>query len=626
MKKLIAIITAVILAMGMTACSSGTGETSASSLGLQETDAPEATAETSALPKIDSTKWRYEASDDVYWQTGLSYAASPADSSYETMGLFVPGAYFTGTDNGDGTYTCAVNEDGAVGAYTAANAPLVIPVNTTGYSAMSAPTDYGSSMGYGAISDYTDAGIIVIFAGARGRDVGAPAGVVDFKAAIRYTRYNRELLPGDMDSVFSLGMSGGGAQSALIGATGNSALYTPYLEEISAVMTESDAVKGSMCWCPITNLDAADEAYEWNMGNTRSGLSEEEQAYSNGLALAFAGYINELGLTDAEGNPLTLSESDVGIYQSGSYYDYVKEVIETSLEHFLSDTEFPYAAASTGGVGGRGGMGRDFGGELPEGGFDGELPEGDFGGFGERDDGKPEAGEGELPKGGFGAPGARAGYEEMDGIARTEASAGLSLAGTYETKQDYIDALNANGEWVTWDEENNTVAISSVAAFTQALKNASKGIAAFDQLDCGQGENILFGYGDGSGAHFDAVLADLVAGSAYEEAFKADLERKDSVGNTVDVRLNLYNPMYYLSPYYDGYQTSDVAEYWRIRTGINQSDTALCTEINLALGLANYDGVSDVDFETVWGQGHTEAERTGSYTENFIAWVNACMK
>ena len=36
--------------------------------------------------------------------------------------------------------------------------------------------------------------------------------------------------------------------------------------------------------------------------------------------------------------------------------------------------------------------------------------------------------------------------------------------------------------------------------------------------------------------------------------------------------------------------------------------------------------VEDVDFATVWGQGHTMAERTGSSTENFIAWVNGCCK
>ena len=583
-------------------------------------------AEETSLPKIDMTKWQYEASDDVYWQVGLSYAATPADSGYETMGIFVPSAYFTATENGDGTYTCSVNETGAAGPYTALTAPLILPVNTPGYSAMSAPTGYSSSMGYGSISDYTGAGMIVLFAGARGRDAGAPAGVTDFKAAIRYARYNADLLPGDMDSIFTLGMSGGGAQSALLGATGNSALYDPYLEAIGAVMTESDAVKGSMCWCPITNLDVADEAYEWNMGSTRTGLSEDNQAYSDGMALAFAGYINQLGLTDEEGNVLTLTESEEGIWQAGTYYDYVKGVIETSLEHFLSDTEFPYTASSSGGFGGRmGGRGGD---------FRGGRPAGNFGGMPGQTEGQmPDVENGELPQGGFGGEGMEAeqgetaNYEAMDGIARTEsASSALSMSGTYETKQAYIDALNANGEWVAWDESTNTVTITSVAAFVQALKNASKGIAAFDQLDRGQGENTLFGYGDGSGAHFDAYLAALAAGSEYEEAFSTDLSRQDALGNTVDVRVNMYNPMYYLSPAYEGYQTSEPAAFWRIRTGINQGDTALCTEIDLALAAAAYSEETSVDFETVWGQGHTQAERTGSSTENFIAWVQACMK
>ena len=218
-------------------------------------------------------------------------------------------------------------------------------------------------------------------------------------------------------------------------------------------------------------------------------------------------------------------------------------------------------------------------------------------------------------------------YEEMDGITRTEtASAALSLSGTYETRQDYINALNANGTWVTWDESTNTVTVSGIAAFTQALKNASKGIAAFDQLDAGQGENILFGYGDGSGAHFDAILAGLVQGSEYETAFAEDLARQDALGNTVDVRMNMYNPMYYLSPAYEGYQTAEPAVYWRIRTGITQGDTALCTEIDLALAADAYSEETQVDFETVWGQGHTMAERTGSSAANFIAWVQECMQ
>ena len=353
----------------------------------------------------------------------------------------------------------------------------------------------------------------------------------------------------------------------------------------------------------------------------RSGIDLDVQS-----TIQIAEYINGLGLTDENGTALVLAESEEGIWQSGTYYDYVKDVIETSLEHFLSDTEFPYTATSSGGFGGRvgrGGMrGGNFGGT--EGGFagpgNGEIP--DFGN-GE----KPDFANGEMPD--FGGENAEqeTAYEEMDGITRAESTSSvLSLSGTYETKQDYIAALNANGEWVTWDEETNTVTITSVAAFTQALKNASKGIAAFDQLDRGQGENTLFGYGDGNGAHFDAILAELVQGGEYEAAFAEDLAKQDALGNTVDVRLNMYNPMYYLSPAYEGYQTSEPATYWRIRTGINQGDTALCTEIDLALAAEAYAEGTQVDFETVWGQGHTEAERSGSSTANFIAWVQDCMK
>lgn len=67
-----------------------------------------------------------------------------------------------------------------------------------------------------------------------------------------------------------------------------------------------------------------------------------------------------------------------------------------------------------------------------------------------------------------------------------------------------------------------------------------------------------------------------------------------------------------------------MAQHWRIRTGIEQGDTALTVETNLALALKVDANVKDVDFETVWGQSHTEAERTGDPATNFIAWVNQC--
>jgi hypothetical protein len=69
-----------------------------------------------------------------------------------------------------------------------------------------------------------------------------------------------------------------------------------------------------------------------------------------------------------------------------------------------------------------------------------------------------------------------------------------------------------------------------------------------------------------------------------------------------------------------------VATFWRIRSGINQSDTPLNTEINLALALKNDASVKDIDFATIWGQAHVLAEDFGeaNSTANFIAWVQKC--
>ncbi|MCI5700058.1 MAG: tannase [Lachnospiraceae bacterium] len=590
-------------------------ETTATEDPAQEAEPQEVTQENieSSLAKIETTKWNYNAEDDVYWQVGISYCENPADEKYETLGIFVPGAYMNGVENADGTYTCEVNTENTIGNYNAETAPIVIPVDTPGYSAMTAPTDYVASN-----ADYTKDGIIYVSAGCRGRDAGAPAGVTDLKAAIRYIRYSEESIPGSTDRIFSFGMSGGGAQSALIGATGDSELYIPYLEAIGAVSGVSDAVAGSMCWCPITNLDYANEAYEWNLGVTRTGLDEDTQKLSDEMSETFAQYINELGLTDVNGNVLVLTESEEGIYQAGSYYDYIKEVIENSLNNFLTDTTFPYEANNNGGF--ASGMMR---GERPEELPDGALPEGDMKPIGEepKDEMKPdrEGTQGEIPTGNQTQD-----ITERDDIQRNITESGLTLSGSYETAQDYIDALNAENEWVTYDSVTNTATITNVADFVKALKNASKNVGAFDDLDAIQGENVLFGYGDGNGAHFDPIMAELLTDNeSYAAAYAEDLEKTDAQGNTVAIRVNMYNPMYYLEDYYEGYQTSNVARYWRIRTGINQGDTALTTEINLALALESYG--ANVDFETVWGQGHVEAERTGDSTENFISWINECL-
>lgn len=549
------------------------------------------------LSKIDNTKWKYNSSDKVYYQIGISYVANKV-SDNQTLSIFVPEEYLSATNNGDGTYTATFNTDAKVGNYTSKTAPVVIPINTPGYSSMAALTDYSNEA-----ATYTKEGFIYVSAGLRGRDSGAPAGVTDAKAAIRYLRYNNELV-GSSNSIYVYGMSGGGAQSAILGASGDSELYTPYLKEIGAVEGVSDSVDGVMAWCPVTNLDYANEAYEWNMGSARENLSDDSQKLSNSLATEFANYINKLNLKDGNGNTLNLSESSSGIYQSGSYYDYIKSTIEDSLNKFIEDTTFPYTPSSSGRMRGPGGGARSGG---APGGVSRSTP-----------GGTPPSNNSNSSESNSSSS---TPIEQRDNVKRNNSSSGLTLSGTYNSVEDYIAALNKNKTWVTYDSNTKKVSITSVADFVSQLKTPSKDLPAFDALDKSQAENQLFGY-NSKGAHFDSTLANLLKDTEYYNSYKEDLEKTDSVGNKVQTRVDMYNPMYYLTNYYQGYKESTVAKNWRIRTGINQGDTALSTEVNLSLALKQY-GDLNVDFETVWGQGHTEAERTGKSSTNFIKWVKS---
>lgn len=598
---------------------------------------------------FDMDKWNYDGENDVYWQIGVNYCSRPETEEYETMGIYVPGKYMNGDANGDGTYTCTVNEEGEINGYTASTAPVVFPVNTAGYSAQAAPSSYS----YSGLSQYLDAGFIYIYAGMRGRDNGyddsgnleysggAPWGVTDLKAAVRYYRYNSDCLPGNTDSIFTFGHSGGGAQSAVMGASGDSELYNEYLESIGAAMYDkednklSDAVSGAMCWCPITSLDYADEAYEWNMGQYSDSDTRSEDtwtsALSEDLAEAYAEYINELGLKDADGNILTLDVSDEGVYTEGSYYDYMMSVVEESLNNFLGDTQFPYTKSSgmmgDGGFAGAGersgkGAGEKRGMEnIPDG---DELPDkGELVNGGELPDDSEKPDRGQLPD--SGVPGG-SGF-----------GSGSGEETTYETVQDYIDSLNEDGTWVAYDEDGNTAYITSMEDFVQHCKTASKSVGAFDDLERSQAENRVFGNDESDALHFDTVLAGLLEENQEEyasysdwdesvaEEYQQDLEETDKLGTDSGTRQNMYNPMYYLSDYYEGYNTSTPASYWRINTGIEQGDTALTVETNLVLALDQNENVEDVEFATVWGLGHTTAERTGDSTTNFIEWVNQCV-
>lgn len=561
--------------------------------------------EASSSLHVDNTKWNYDETNDIYYQIGLVYCAKPQATEYESLAVYVPGAYMQGVKNPDGTYTCQINPKAKVGNYTTVTAPVVMPVNTGGYAAQKAPSSYDGT----GLSTYLSQGFVYVYAGCRGRnngtnpdgtayDSGAPWGVTDLKAAVRYLRCNDSLIPGNKNRIFTFGHSGGGAQSALMGATGDSEMYMPYLSSIGALMKDSqgkplsDAIDGAMCWCPITNLTQADLSYEWMMGQFSS---EGTRAYgtwtrslSRDMARAYADSLNRMGLRDEQGNVLTLTQSESGIYMAGPYYDYLKTTIETSLNNFLKDNQFPLTTGQS-----------DF---QVDGAFPGQGAQESMGGW-------------TPPKG---APVMPMAQEEPH---------------TYNSAKEYIDALNGDNPWITYDEKTNTATISSVEAFVEHMKQATKSVGAFDDLQKAQAENLLFGNGQNDALHFDGNMTYFMEkrqntyknysdyDDSIRQAYEGDMNNVDALHVDTLTRQLMYDPMTFILVPAEEKKPSTLAKHWRIHTGISQGDTALTTEVNLALALKQRKDVEDVDFATVWEKKHTMAERTGSSTENFIQWV-----
>jgi len=111
--------------------------------------------------------------------------------------------------------------------------------------------------------------------------------------------------------------------SALLGTTGNNADYEPYLKELGAADTRDDIIASSD-YCPITNLDKADIAYEWQFNGindyetmqiTRNGdqidrkkvpgtMTDDQVKLSNNFKKLFSTYVNGLGLKNSDGNSL----------------------------------------------------------------------------------------------------------------------------------------------------------------------------------------------------------------------------------------------------------------------------------------------------------------------------------
>jgi hypothetical protein len=154
----------------------------------------------------------------------------------------------------------------------------------------------------------------------------APAPVVDAKAAIRYLRLNDALMPGSAERIVMTGTSGGGGLTAAVAASGNSADYLPYLDEVGAAglkgtgaslaSTIKDDVFAAVAYCPINNLGNADAGYEYEYGAVRSNANTgalggvafsagQQPAASTAIAARFPAYVDSLGLKLESGAALT---------------------------------------------------------------------------------------------------------------------------------------------------------------------------------------------------------------------------------------------------------------------------------------------------------------------------------
>ena len=240
------------------------------------------------------------------------------------------------------------------------------------------------------------------------------------------------------------------------------------------------------------------------------------KSLSNDLTAKYVDYVNAIKLKDPDGNELTLTSTN-----AGTYYDYLKSVIEESLNNFISDTSFPYTPSS-GGQGGPGGQG---GGSHPNGSI------------------FPASGSVCLPSGSRSFP--------SSSMSPPSSSSKRNLETSYETAADYISSLNSDKEWITYDSSSKKYKITS-----GLLTDKSSIYSSLTNWD-----------------------------SSYPTDYTNDLSATDTIGNTIESRLNMYNPMYYLLSYYDGYGSSDVADYFRINTGITQGDTSSVVEMNLYLAL-----------------------------------------
>ncbi len=564
-KKLFSLVLAAALAFLLALPAAASGEVSGEVSGEAEYVPVPYEADAAAL----AGSWELcEAQDGTaYWMLDAAYCAEPALASAEHLVIYAPAAYMRQEADGSAVLDPDGSVTGSTGTvYTAETAPIIL-FNTSG--------GYSSSTIQAVDTGYLNEGYVHVSIATRGKDtknedgeyIGQfPALIVDMKAGIRWLRANDAVLPGSAERIVSRGYSSGGAVSAMLGASGNSPIFEPYLEAIGAADVRDD-IWMALCSAPITNLSSADASYEWYQRANTSYWLFSAMAY------------------DREGNDI----SDVFPVGRGNVYELGSNILggahEDELAEKLYDRYVDYVQS----------MGFDLGDDGRSGSF--------------YDD--------------FGALYAAA-LEEY--IARYDE---LRTGGQPETVREYLAALGegwftydpATGKVTIEDLDAvmaNHIDRKKMCPSLDSYNYRSNENGAFTQPD---GTTVHFSpmvrdclnellEEAENGLHPDWSEEDI----AYLAALAEDY---DAVTDEAAAMLEIMSPINYVLGEGD-FAERTIAPYWRLRIGSEDGDHGAPAAWLIAQGLEKYTDAS-VSIGIAWGMGHSLAELTAQDLYDYIA-------
>ena len=622
MKKVMAILLALALVLGLAACGTSSGETTtndstpqtADNSQSQSADTTVITADSAQKADIESAlnlanikpEWTYSENADA-WTMAIVTAVTNAElPDYQGVSVCVPGAYVKGVDtDGDGTAdvtsgtasgNLVIDYDATVTStngqvYTAATAPVIINTGAAGYSAQSNQT---------AGTTYAKEGYINIACGNRGKQStlsdgtytgDAPSCLVDQKNAVRFVKFNILLgnLPGSVDYFVSTGGSGGGAHATMLAATSNNPDFYDYEISQGAVgvyknsdgsysttvtvngseVELSDGLWGCMAYSAITSLAEADMtlAFEYYLNPDYSFNTDFQKQLAEYLAAEYMEYINAQNLS--------VDEAKVGFDLNGD--GDTSDTIALTIEY--DET----------------------------------------------------------------------GHEDTNGYYGTYLD--LYLAEFEQSLQDYIDRLAYAEDWTWFNSSGTALSDSEVAAMTDAdraeafingwyVKGSTgsssggmeggpggdsaggppdmsgdsaggppdmSGDSAGGPPDSGSGSTGEVGTPDSGTTQSASSKTDSANYSSFAEmlaAYQADIaeiQAGDEYGNNI---VDLYNPLNYI-----GADGTDGPTWARILMGASEGDISMMNSLNLQIAWLN--SGTDAEIEWQWNGSHVPSEIFG---------------